>query len=379
MAEGNAVTANRSDCNTAPRNYQLDFLKLAFTAFVFYSHTWLFGDMTGLPVPPYLGAISVHFFFVVSGMLMTNSIVRSNADVTNAGESAMAFVLKKFKGISLQYWVSMFICLSASMSAIMMISANRIKDFIRILCRIFPEAFLMTNTGVLIEYNSPTWYLSAMFIVMLPLAYMLYRHRDAFLNVIAPLTAVILLGYWCLSNEFDFADNRMSLYGIFIGGLIRALFGLCFGVVAWKIQNKLRNVVRKTSQRVLVTIVEIAIWLIFFAAWFVLKDKKAIYSALFILPVAVAIVFSRTGYVCRLFEFRWMKCFSSVSLAIYLNHWAARILVTSFFADCGYTKGVLLMAALTLGCCLIYYLLIFFIRMLWNKKLKKYFSNQEEQ
>ena len=78
------------------------------------------------------------------------------------------------------------------------------------------------------------------------------------------------LGFWCQVDKFNIlADHRNNLYGIVIGGVIRALCGLCFGVIAWLIYNKLFYMVRKKSQMVLLTVMEALAWGIFFTAWFI--------------------------------------------------------------------------------------------------------------
>ncbi len=236
--------------------------------------------------------------------------------------------------------------------------------------------FFMTNSGATIEYNAPTWYLSAMFIVMLPLAYLLYKHRDFFLYVFAPIVAVLTLGYWYKSNDAVYADNRNVLIGVVIGGVIRALCGLCFGSVSWLLYNKIKNWVKKKSQIILLTVFEVLSWFVFFMSWFFLRDNNAIYSVLFILPVAVAISFSGRSYIGRIFKYNWMSIFSTLSLAIYLNHWIARMVVSQYFSGCSYKLGVLLMIGFTMMSCLLYFLIIRLCREIWYKKLKKVFSNE---
>ncbi len=114
MAENKLIPCFKFDTQKqVSRNYQLDFLKLIFTLFVFLSHSAIFvNENTRIVFPPYLGTLSVHFFFVVSGMLMVNSILKDTANEENAGKAAMRFVLKKIKGILLQYWVAFAIFLT---------------------------------------------------------------------------------------------------------------------------------------------------------------------------------------------------------------------------------------------------------------------------
>lgn len=374
MAETSTTITNNLS-KTTNRNYQIDFLKFICTICVFFEHTKIFlTNKTRVDLPMMLGPVSVHFFFIISGLLMVSSISKHDTDPANSGKNAMQYVIKKFKGMSTQYWTALFMYTITYLVLRSINNALTVNSTFIILERIFPEAFLMTQSGVLIEYNNPTWYISAMMICMLPLAYMLYKRRDLFLYVVAPLTAIFTFGYMYQTNNFCFFGYG-DLSGVFLGGIIRGMCGLCFGAVAWLIYNKLLNLsFEKKSQRILITVVEGLLWLCFFTAWFCFRDAKAIDSVLFVvLPIAVAIAFSRKSYISKLFGFRWMKVLSSISLAIYLNHWLGRYLVLSLFPDCGYKFGVSMMAAFTVGGCVIYYLLIALFRFLWNKKIRKVF------
>lgn len=362
------------------RNYQLDFLKLIFTFLVFFEHTKSFiGENTRIILPPMLGSVAVHFFFIVSGMLMVNSIIKKDCNTAEPGKSAMMFILNKFKNISWQYWTAMFLNLFIYIYISQTVNTSGgkpLKAFFILLFRIFPESFLVFNSGVFIKYNTQTWYLSAMFICMLPLAYMLYKHKDFTLNVFAPLAALFSLGFMYQNNNFAFFAHDY-FQGLIFGGIIRAVCGLCFGIITWSIYNRIVTWKTNKNGKILLTISEIILYLIFFIAWFVFRDIKTIDSVLFILPIAIAISFSGQSYIGSLFRFKWMRYFSPISLAIYLNHWAPMRTVIDIFPGCSYKMGVALMAAFTAIVCVIYFIIITLGKKLWNKKIKSIFINQE--
>ena len=113
------------------RNYQLDFLKLVFTFLIFLHHTNALADEnTKISILPLLAAIPVHFFFVVSGLLMANSIVRTDDPdiyiyiyIYDPGKSAMQFVLKRVKGILWQYWTALFMFMTVYISYLSLTSS----------------------------------------------------------------------------------------------------------------------------------------------------------------------------------------------------------------------------------------------------------------
>lgn len=92
-------------------NYELDFFKFIFTLLVFIAHSIFFISAdASANVPPMLGSIPVHFFFIVSGMLMANSISKNKENtIDEPAINALNFVLKKAKKIMLPYCVSLII------------------------------------------------------------------------------------------------------------------------------------------------------------------------------------------------------------------------------------------------------------------------------
>ncbi len=240
MAETNIITAGVSIKDSPRRNYQLDFLKFIFTMFVFWAHSSVFiGVNTNIILPSMLGDISVHFFYVISGMFMVNSYMKGNTETTEPGKTAANFVIRKFKGMALQYYTALFIFLAIYIYIYIYIYIGfvSIKDVLKIFYMTFPEIFMVQRAGVMLEYNGPTWYLSAMFLSMWLLVYILYKHKDFFMYILAPLLAVFMLGFMYQTNNRHLAGHA-TFYGIVLGAIIRAICGLCFGVVAWLINDK---------------------------------------------------------------------------------------------------------------------------------------------
>lgn len=235
--------------------------------------------------------------------------------------------------------------------------------------RIFPELFYVTSSGIWLDCNKPTWYISAMLICMLPLAYLLYKNRDFTLNVFAPITAILIYGYICMSNSWQFFNA--DLQGFITGSLIKAMCGLCFGICAYTIYNRIKDMGDNKNIRIVLTIIEIVLYLIFFGTWFVLwyflQKKTSIMSVILLLPIAVAITFSGKSYLSNLFRFKWMRYLAPLSFTIYLNHWAARELVIQLFSEEGYWYCVTMMALITVVFCILNFLIVKLGKSIWNK------------
>lgn len=98
-----------------------------------------------------------------------------------------------------------------------------------------------------------------------------------------------------------------------------------------------------------------------------------------LLPITIAIAFSEKSYLAKLFHLKIFQWVAPLSLAIYLNHSGAVQITIEYFKNLGYKRGVLITIVLTMVLCLLYFEIIKFFRVLWNRKLKKYFTNGEQK
>lgn len=194
--------------NLSLRNYQIDFLKLIFSiCVVIYHSSFLIKEETRFQIPTALGWIAVHFFFIVSGFFMTKSITEKKYDPKNAGKMAYDYVIKKFKRIALPYWIATLLFLITYIY----INYGKVSIFNSLISAL-PELFAISMSGITLEYNFPVWYISAMFLVMLPLGYLLIKNKDFFLYCFAPLMALFLYGYmYQQENKFLFYKGGRAL------------------------------------------------------------------------------------------------------------------------------------------------------------------------
>lgn len=358
--------------NPAPRNYQLDVLKLVFTLFVFVSHTFIFiGENTRFKPPYGLGWVSVHFFFIVSGLLMVNSYMKREDSLPACGKRSMQFVLRKFKGIALPYYVSILLFI------LLYFLIKERNNPIRTIIQDIPQLLGVRQVGLFYsDFNGVTWYISAMLLCMLPLHYLLSRNKNFFLYVFSPLAILILFSY--ASSLEKPMLHHMQFYGFISGSLLRGVLGICSGAAAWTISSKLREMVQTKPQKILATAAEVVLYLFFFVIILIPgQNYKTLFSVMLILPIPIAITFSGVSYVAMLFQWDKLRCLEPLSLMIYFNHYIARIVVEACLPGRSYKFSVAVMFGLTILVCALYFVIIKLLRLLWNKKLKPVFSNSE--
>ncbi len=370
MDEVKDTVVGQSPITVEGRNYQIDVLKMIMAVFVFVNHTVIFLDLSvreNLEVRySSFGWVSVHVFLIISGFLMMKSLSKRNYDQENAGRNTIRFIIDKFKPIALPYWIAnamfMFMYIAyyiyiyiydeTKIEAFQSLVGDRFKSPIDLIVKVIPEALCITNVGGM-RYpwnNSTSWYISHMLFVMIVLVYLVIKKRDLFVNVLSLIISILLLGY-CKNEDYCFDSNSNMLR------LIRAICGLCFGVVAWNIYNKINELKDTKQTRILLTIAELFIYSIFFAV-LVLKGEDAewVFPMLLLMPIAIAITFSKKSYLSSFFKARCLKHLGTVSLYVYLNHNASTQIVRAIFPDKGYVFCVFAAVFITVILCLANYI-----------------------
>ena len=344
-------------------SYALDALKVVCCAMVIWDHSSALvkaGEDIFIPVGA--GWIPVHIFYMISGLLMVNSYFWRRGD-TSPEEETAGFIKHKLKSIYLQYVVSLVLAFAVYLY--LHIKSHGMNQVWKVTVQTIPELFLLNVSGVLPrEINAPTWYISAMFLAMLLLYYVLARNPKFYLYVAAPAICVLLYG--CMYTS-DGLYSRSAQFGIFQGSFLRALFGIAFGSVTWLIAEKLRRLRR--PRRVILTAVEVALYLVFVVVWMTTgPGTVTIYSALVLLPIMLAITFSGCSYTALLFSSPVWKHILTVSVAFYFNHWAALRVVRQMKWDYSYTKSLMILLGLTAALSAAYFGLIAAIKAFWKKK-----------
>lgn len=351
------------------RNYELDFLKLsmAIVIFVYHMRAYYPSDDPRRTFLNHYGSFVVHFFFVVSGMLMANSIMKQNV-TEDFGKASISFIIKKFKsmGWSVLTATGLYF-IGWTIIGFHSGSLKTLEDFATAFVRQIPEAMLLSQAGFDIYYISLTWYISAMFIVMLPLSYMMYKNRSFFLYVFSPLAATLSLGYMCQTNSKYQFFSYTRLSGFVTGGVWRALCGICFGVCAYTICAKLKEKNFGRAARVRMTLLEVVLYCIYVWSSFVSTDSSVHMCGLLILPIALAITFSGQSYFGTLFRFKWMKVFGTLSLEIYLNHLIARYIVRKYYNTGDYWSKFFKTVAITAGVCILSWCIRTFLKFIVRK------------
>jgi peptidoglycan/LPS O-acetylase OafA/YrhL len=296
-------------------------------------------------------AVMVDFFFALSGYLLMKNLkkgdkIESSAKISPLMDS-VTYVFKRVKRIYFPYIAAFF------MVFILTTITQGGGSLSQILLRLFHfkwEALLLQMAGFNpspafdVDYLvGSAWYLSAMFIAMIPTYYLASRFRSAFSGVIAPLIA--LLTYCYIMQTYETLNVGNEMVGFVMLGTLRAFAGLSVGCFSFALFEKLNAKASRMSSvpsKIIefICFLALPLLLVFNAR---LTESDVLFW-LFIFAALIIFCFSDKTPIARFLNRNMTELgryLGRLSLYIYLFHWFFVLLFTNYFQGLGYLTGQL--------------------------------------
>ena len=308
--------------NMYKRNGTIDVMRVVFAIIIVFLHaTQTF--LTEFDIFR-IGSLGVDFFFIVSGFLMAQSSLKySGKDI---GKETRTYIMKKIGSFMPEVTVAWFIAFAVTELCREYVNIGMIaKDFMQGIWNII---FLqMSGLQGKTPINDVTWYLSAMILAMLLLFPLLIKNRDIFMNIMAPLVTVFILGYLC--KRYNKVISPKEWVGFCYKGFLRGLAELALGCICWDICQNISKVDFTKLGAYFLTCLEAGCYL--FSIYWMWGHRGSEMDFVIILMLAVAVTVSFSGKSCTYTWFsneKYSVC-GKLSLYIYLGHfcWADNIAV----------------------------------------------------
>lgn len=209
-------------------NVTIDFLRFLFSVIVVLHHSrYVLGDDNCYFLG---GSLAVEFFFFVSGYLLlvgADKAGRKNGAGTNGiGSETLHFILHKIRSFLPEFLIAWWI----GFILIGVVRQYGVLDYLKAFGNDFWELTLVKMSGLFTHgIDGAMWYLSAMLLGMALLYPLLRTKRDLMTHLVCPLLALFLYGYLCQAEGHP--RDPIVWLGLCYKGLVRAVAGLCTGVV----------------------------------------------------------------------------------------------------------------------------------------------------
>mgnify|MGYP002624938185 CR=1 FL=1 len=372
------------------RNGTIDLLRFFFCVLIVLRH---FNDGMPKDSPMIIpgGGLGVEFFFVVSGYLMACSAYKrvNNGSPIKVAADTNTFMKRKMNGLLPDLIVaSVFsiVCYSITLiprgfKAILIDVAQRIWS---------PLMLSAAGFGCITEL----WYLSAMIIAMLVYYPILVKHFDSFVRIIAPLTAIFVIGF--MYKGLGSLLNPSLFVTVMHKGMIRAFGEIALGVAIFPLIQSLSAKELTKKAKVLISLGNFLS--VLFAFLIMANREKPTYDLLCLAFITLCAIFSfsHQGILADKFDNKFFSWLGKLSLTLYLSHkWIALSMKNVYSGvakrhwfglgeDTGFDYVFLLTAYLvcTVIACTVIYLISQYIRKhreSSRKKLKKVFFDTAAQ
>lgn len=238
-------------------NVTIDFLRFLFSVIVVLHHSrYVLGDDNCYFLG---GSLAVEFFFFVSGYLllvgadkagrkngagyllpggvdMAGRTEAAGLDTKGIGSETLHFILHKIRSFLPEFLIAWWI----GFVLIGVVRQYGVLDYLKAFGNDFWELTLVKMSGLFTHgIDGAMWYLSAMLLGMAILYPLLRTKRDLMTHLVCPLLALFLYGYLCQAEGHP--RDPIVWLGVCYKGLVRAVAGLCTGVVICMAVRRLKR------------------------------------------------------------------------------------------------------------------------------------------
>ena len=285
------------------------------------------------------GYIGVEFFFVLSGILMAYSVY--NADERSRslslGRSTTQFLKRKISSLMPMH-LAVFVLLFA---VLFFLNGWTLFGAAKVFLKSIPGLFFLQMSGIYGSYiNHIEWYISVMLISMLILYPLLRKWYSSFTRIIAPITAIFILGY--LSHTYNSLGGVKVWTEFGSKAMLRGLSEIALGTVCFEASRCLSQKEFGAAGRALITAAEAVSLVAAIALCVVTRPAAYDFYALAFIAVALTCAFTGKAYGSGLFQNRFCAYLGKLSLPIYLVQLIPIKLVPYFAASCSMEVQMLL-------------------------------------
>lgn len=316
------------------RNGKIEFLRFAFCIVIMLFHI---GD-TVLGLSYRLagnislfskGYFGVEFFFVVSGYLMAASAFKNQSNVISLGSDTFNFMQRKVMAI-LPYHLIVF---AITFVGVCILEQYSFMDITKRFLSAIPNLLLISRSGLAnTDILGVEWYISDMLIAMLVLYPLCRRYYDKFTKIVAPVLAVMIVGY--LIKTTGTLSGSTAWSGLVAKTFLRAVSELCAGVFVFELCRNIKKLNFTKTDRAILTVVELCSY-IAVGLFMLMANIQGKFGGQFLIftCVGVCLSFSGVTYGDSLFNNSFVYFLGSLSLPLYLCHSLTRRIAANCLGD----------------------------------------------
>lgn len=289
------------------------------------------------------GYFAVEFFFVVSGFLMASSALRSRSNGVALGKDTFNFMQRKVMAVLPYHLLVFFITLTG----ICVINDLGVVGFFSRLFQALPNLFFVSRSGLATkDILGVEWYIADMLIAMLILYPVCRKYYDAFTKIIAPISAIMIVGYLIKTTG---SLNGSTAWSILVAKtFLRAFSEICAGAFAFELCRNINKLNFTKLDKALLSLLEIVSYCAILG-YITLGNISHKYGGhvLIFVCIAVCLSFSKVTFNGKIFNNKFVYFLGSLSLPLYLCQSLARRIAKSDLLEMTELNRILLFFAIS--------------------------------
>ncbi|MCM1118670.1 MAG: acyltransferase family protein [bacterium] len=300
----------------AKRNDYVDIWRIVFTVVIMSHHMYMIG--IGGAYPFSTGWLAVEFFFILSGYY---TVKHFDSQWTPAipAKAAVLYTIHKYKKI-LPY-TTLAICAEYMIENIYSAYNNHLelRDFAQMFEDMPYEILMLSASGIVPERLVPVWYLSAMFLVLPLLCYLLVTKRE-WMYYLAWIFPVIYYGWAGIVSAGDRYNE-----------VLRAFAGLMLGVLVYLVSSAISKLKLGKAIRCCITAIDVGCLGV--TVWLMWGGRGHYKTILLLFIIGACAMLSGKSYTERIniWKGRVGKILGKISLAMYSIHWCVGSMLRLWF------------------------------------------------
>lgn len=289
------------------------------------------------------GYFAVEFFFVVSGFLMASSAYKARDNKKSIGKDTFSFMQRKVMAV-LPYHLLVFF---VTFVGVCILNEYGIVGSIKRLFESLPNLFLVSRSGLATkDILGVEWYIADMLIVMLILYPICRKYYDAFTKIVAPVSAIMIIGYLIKTTGSLSGSTAWSV--IVSKTFLRAFAEISAGAFTFELCRNLQKLNFTKPDKAVLSVLEFISYVavVGFITLGNISNEFGGHIMIFVC-VAVCLSFSNITYGNKLFNNKFVYFLGSLSLPLYLCQGLARRIARSNIIDMGDWERIVLFLVIT--------------------------------
>ena len=211
-------------------------------------------------------------------------------------------------------------------------------DVLNNLLNSIPELLMLQMYGISSSYpTGVAWYLSAMFMVLMVIYPLSIRYKTLYKNIIAPLCAVVLIGYIMRCTGNIGSDPGIYL-GIMPKGVWRAFAEISIGAILYDVVNRINMIRFSRHMKIFLASLEVLGYLGVAYIAHKYTAGQTDFFILLLLMISMTITFSQKSIVYELFNWKIWSYFGRFSMVWFLNNFYVARCIPLLFPNCSGKK-----------------------------------------